>query len=57
MTARVQIACATEMPSAEHAVTHACDVLRAAGVTLFVSGALQRLERFLSFSPAPQVML
>lgn len=57
MTARTQIAAATNMASAQHAVTHACDVLRAAGVTLLVSGTLQRLETFLSFSPAPQEVL
>lgn len=56
MTARTQIAEATAMASAQHAVTQACDVLRAAGVTLLVSGATQRLERFLSFSPAPQAV-
>src|SRR5678815_232701 len=45
MTARTQIARATGMPSAQDAITYACDVLRDAGVTLFVSGAPQRLER------------
>lgn len=56
MTARTQIAHAADMPTAQLAVTHACDVLRAAGVTLLVSGVPQRLEKFLSFSPAPQVV-
>ncbi len=56
MTARTQIAEAIDMASAQHAVTHACDVLRAAGVTLLVSGAPQRLEKFLSFSPAPRAV-
>lgn len=54
MTARTQIAAATDVNSAQQAVTLACDVLHAAGVTLFVSGVPQRLEAFLSFSPAPQ---
>lgn len=57
MTARTQIARATDMPSAQDAITHACDVLCDAGVILLVSGAPQRLEKFLSFSPAPQVVL
>ncbi len=54
MIARTKIADAADMASAQHAVTYACDVLRATGVALFVSGAPQRLERFLSFSPASQ---
>jgi hypothetical protein len=54
MTARTQIARATDMPSAQDATTYACDVLRDAGVTLLVSGVPQWLEKFLSFSPAPQ---
>lgn len=52
--ARKQIASARGMDSAQDAVTYACDVLRVAGVTLFVSGVPQHLEEFLSFSPAPQ---
>ena len=54
MTTRNPIATAKGMDSAQHAVTHACDVLRSAGVTLLVSGVPQRLEKFLSFTPAPQ---
>lgn len=56
MTARTKITEAADMASAQHAVTHACNVLRVAGVTLLVSGAPQRLEQFLSFSPAPQAV-
>lgn len=54
MTTRNPIASAKDMDSAQHAVAYACDVLRTAGVTLFVSGVAQRLEKFLSFTPAPQ---
>lgn len=54
MTTRNQIGSAKDLNSAQHAVTYACDVLRAAGVTLLVSGVTQTLEKFLSFTPAPQ---
>jgi len=54
MTTRNPIASAKDMDSAQHAATYACDVLRTAGVTLFVSGVAQRLEKFLAFTPAPQ---
>lgn len=57
MTDRTQIVAATDMASAQLAITYACDVLRAAGVVLLVSGEPQRLEKFLSFSPTPQVVL
>lgn len=54
MTARTQIAAATNIMSAQLAVTYACDVLRVTGVVLLVSGTPQQLEKFLSFFPAPQ---
>jgi hypothetical protein len=54
MADRRLIAHDSEFGSAQAAVGHACDVLRAAGVVLLVSGTPQRLEKFLSFSPAPQ---
>lgn len=57
MKQRKQIGAATALDSASHAVTYACDALRRAGARVLVSGAAQRLEKFLSFSPAPQEVL
>lgn len=57
MMTRNPIATAKGMDSAQHAVTYACDSLRAVGVTLLVSGVPQLLEKFLSFTPAPQEIL
>lgn len=54
MKQRRRIGSATALDSASLAVTYACDTLRRAGVQLLVSGTVQRLEKFLSFSPAPQ---
>ncbi len=47
----------SDFATAQGAVRCACDALRAAGVTLLVSGESQQLEKFLSFSPAPQEVL
>ncbi len=57
MADRRLIAHDSEFNSAQAAVGYACDALRAAGVVLLVSGTPQRLEKFLSFSPALQVSL
>jgi hypothetical protein len=54
MAKRKRIGSATALDSAADAVAYACDVLRRIGVRLLVSGAPQRLEKFLSFSRAPQ---
>lgn len=54
MTDRKKIGTGFVNGTAQDAIRLACGVLYAAGVSLLVSGVVQPLEKFLSFSPAPQ---
>lgn len=54
MTDRKLIAHDSAFGSAQAAIGYACDTLRAVGISLLVSGVAQPLEKFLSFTPAPQ---